>query len=100
MVTHVLGNSNLSREVFAIDTWGAVICSLGHGRKHMLRILPTTWRPGLKVLSQTVPDFGDSYDECEHEILLVWDGTMSVNMRFACLRHRGCLILSLLATKA
>ena len=35
-------NSNLSQEIFAIDdTWGAVICSLGHGRKHML----TTFRP-------------------------------------------------------
>ena len=24
----------------------------------------------LKVLSQTVPDVGDFYDECEHEICL------------------------------
>ena len=38
-------NSNLSQVIFAIDTWGAVICSLGHGRKHMLTILPTIWRP-------------------------------------------------------
>ena len=30
MVTHVFGNRNLSQEIFAIDTWGAVICSLGH----------------------------------------------------------------------
>ena len=29
---------------FAIDTWGAVICSLGHGRKYMLMILPTLRR--------------------------------------------------------
>ena len=36
MVTHVFDNSNLSQEIFAIDTWGAVICFLGHGRKHML----------------------------------------------------------------
>ena len=36
MVKHVPDNSNLSQEIFAIDTWGAVICSLGHGRKHML----------------------------------------------------------------
>ena len=48
MVTHVFDNSNLSQEIFAIDTWGAVICSLGHGRKHMLTILPTICRPGLK----------------------------------------------------
>ena len=34
MVTHAFDNSNLSLAVFAIDTWGAVICSLGHGRKH------------------------------------------------------------------
>ena len=40
MVTHVFDNSNLSQEIFAIDTWRAVICSLGHGRKHMLTILP------------------------------------------------------------
>ena len=48
MVTHVFDNSNLSKEIFAIDTCRAVICSLGHGRKHMLTILPTIWRPGLK----------------------------------------------------
>ena len=34
-------NSYLSQEIFVIDTWEAVICSLGHGRKHMLTILPT-----------------------------------------------------------
>ena len=45
---HVSDNSNLSQEIFAIDTWGAVICSLGHGRKHMLTILPNIWRPGFK----------------------------------------------------
>ena len=37
MVTHVFDNSNLSQEIFAINTWRAVICSLGHGRKHMLK---------------------------------------------------------------
>ena len=47
MVTHVFDNSNLSQEIFEIDTWGAVICSLGHGRKHML---PTIWRPGFNFL--------------------------------------------------
>ena len=34
---HGFDNSNLSQEIFAIETWGAVICSLGHGLKHMLR---------------------------------------------------------------
>ena len=29
-VTHVFDNSSLSQEIFAIDTWRAVICSLGH----------------------------------------------------------------------
>ena len=48
MVTHVFDNSNLSEESFAIDTWRAVKCSLGHGRKHMLTILPTIWRPDLR----------------------------------------------------
>ena len=43
---NVFDNSNLSQEIFAIDTWRAVICSLGHYRKHMLTILPTIWRPG------------------------------------------------------
>ena len=47
MVTHVFDNSNLSQKIFAIDTWRALICSLEHGRKHMLTILPTIWRPGL-----------------------------------------------------
>ena len=53
MVMHVSENSNLSQEIFATDTWGAVICSLGHGRKHMLTILPTIWRPGLKATSHS-----------------------------------------------
>ena len=47
MVTHVFDNSNLSQEIFAIDALRAVICTLGYGRKHMLTILPTIWRPGL-----------------------------------------------------
>ena len=38
MVTHVFDKSDLSQEIFTVDTWGAVICSLGHGRKHMLTI--------------------------------------------------------------
>ena len=49
-VTHDFDNSNLFQEIFAIDTWGAVICSLGHGCKHMLAILPTIWRPGFTQL--------------------------------------------------
>ena len=48
MVMHVFDiNSNLSQEILTIDTWRAVICSLGHGHKHMLTILPTIWRPDL-----------------------------------------------------
>ena len=46
MVAHVFDNNNLSQEIFAIDTSGTVICSMGHGCKHMLAILPTLWRPG------------------------------------------------------
>ena len=46
MNEYVFDNSNLSQEIFAIDTWGAVICSLGQGRKHMLTIPPTICRPG------------------------------------------------------
>ena len=45
MVKNVFDNSNLSQEIFAIDTWRTVICSLGHGRKH----LPTIRRPGFNV---------------------------------------------------
>ena len=37
ILTHVFDNINLSQEIFAIDTWGAVICFLGHGRKHVLK---------------------------------------------------------------
>ena len=48
MVTYVFDNCNLSQDIFAINTWRAIICSLGHGRKHMLTILPTIWRPRLK----------------------------------------------------
>ena len=48
MVTHVFDNSNLSQEIFAIDTWRAVICSLV-AREHMLTILPFIWKPGLTV---------------------------------------------------
>ena len=47
MVMYVFYNSNISKEIFAIDTLRAVICYLGNGRKHMLTILPTIWRPGL-----------------------------------------------------
>ena len=47
MVTHFFDNSNLSQQIVAIDTWGAVICSLGYDCKHMLMIVPTIWRPGL-----------------------------------------------------
>ena len=60
MVTHVFGNNILSQEIFAIDTWRAVISSLGHGRKHMLTILPTTWTGALnEELLET------SYNELE-----------------------------------
>ena len=63
MVTHVFDNSNLSQEVFAIDTWRAVICSFGHGRKHMLTILPTIWRPGFREnqlpRQEIIPLFGN-----------------------------------------
>ena len=45
MGTQCFDNSSLSQESFAIDTWRAVICSLGHDRKHMLTILLTIWRP-------------------------------------------------------
>ena len=49
MVMHAFDNSNLSQKIFAIDTWKAVICSLGHGCRYMLTILLTIWRPGLRV---------------------------------------------------
>ena len=44
-VTHVFDNSNLLQEIFGIDTWRGVIWSLEHGRKHILTISPTIWRP-------------------------------------------------------
>ena len=48
MVTYVFDNSSISQEILAIDTSGAVMCSLGHGRKHMLTLILTIWRPGFK----------------------------------------------------
>ena len=53
MVTHVFGNSNHSQEIFAIDTWGAVIYSLGHGRKHMLYDPSDYMETKLEVSSQS-----------------------------------------------
>ena len=41
MVTHVFDNSNLSQEIFAIDTWGAVICFWDMVANICLTILPT-----------------------------------------------------------
>ena len=53
-VMHVFDNSNLSQEIFAIDAWGGVICSLRHGRKYILTILPAIWRPGFKRQYKTI----------------------------------------------
>ena len=53
MIMYVFDNSNLLQEIFAIDTWRAVICSLGYGRKHMLTILPTIWRPGFTAIKSS-----------------------------------------------
>ena len=63
MVTHVFDKSNTSQEIFAIDTWRAVICSLGYGRKHMpmLTILPTIWRPGFSLRLHGVIYRSDSF---------------------------------------
>ena len=71
MVTHVFDNSNLSQEIFAIDTWRAVICSLGHGRKHMLTIPPTIWRPGLKQVDDV--DANESSFVHTVELFMVYD---------------------------
>ena len=46
MVALVFDNRNPSQETFAIDPWRAVVYSLEYGRKHMLAILPTIWKPG------------------------------------------------------
>ena len=45
--------SNFSQEIFVFDTWGAVKRSLRQGRKHILTILPTIWRPGLIMKTQS-----------------------------------------------
>ena len=49
MVTHAFDNNNLSQEIFAIDTWGAVICSLGPGRLGLVSI-----KPGLHIVGRIV----------------------------------------------
>ena len=59
--THVFVNSNLLQEIFSIDTLGGVICPLGHGRKHMLTILQTIWRPGFSVFIFARANFPDSH---------------------------------------
>ena len=62
MVIHMSDNSKLSQKTFKIDTWRTVIYSLGHGRKHMLAIHPTIWRPGFKVGSHD-PVFEANYSK-------------------------------------
>ena len=44
----VIVNGHLSQQTFATDILRAAIYSLGHGRKYILAILLTIWRPGLK----------------------------------------------------
>ena len=48
MVMHVFDGSSLSQGIFAVGAWGAVVCFLGHGGKHILTILLTIWRPDSK----------------------------------------------------
>ena len=45
MITHVFDNSNLSQEIFAIGTWGAVICFWDMVASTCLR----SFRPGLSL---------------------------------------------------
>ena len=61
MVRHVFDNSNLSQEIFAMDTWRSVICSLGHGRKHMLTILLTTCMETRLKCGQRIKEFFFKY---------------------------------------
>ena len=60
---HLFDGTNLSQEIFGVDSWGAAICSLGHGRKNMLMILPTVWRLGFKVVVSADPSqrFSSNY---------------------------------------
>ena len=60
-------NSNFSQENFAISTWRGLIYSLGHGRKHMLAILLTVWRPGLT-------HFGGFHEYSEGHLECVGEG--------------------------
>ena len=62
MVTHVFDDSNLSQEIFAIDTWGAVICSLGHGRKRMLTTLQALHN------SQALLNLRRGYFRCQSQL--------------------------------
>ena len=81
MVTHVFDNSNLSQDIFAIDTWRAVICSLGHGRKHMLTILPTIWKRGLIV-------FKDNFFGIQHRAVVVVASQARVVVAAHCYQNR------------
>ena len=76
MVMHVFDNSNLSQEIFAIDTWGAVICFLGHGRKHILTILPTIWRPGF-TLTVNIENLFHGFKDI-YKLILLEKGMLSL----------------------
>ena len=78
MVMHVFDNSNLSQEIFPIDSWGAVICSLGHGRKHML----WAWFP----LSQLRPR--QQPISSQNKAISLKDDCLTFNRFFLC-RGRG-----------
>ena len=84
MVSHVFDESNPSQEIFAIDTRRTVICSLGHGRKHMLTILPTiSFTDDIIILLNFIFTYlqgyqitpGLSTNKQRHRLLLLKTGT-------------------------
>ena len=94
MVTYLFDNSNLPQEIFTFDTWGAVIYSLGHGRKRMLTIRPTIWKPGLRSTGSISRGsfqiyFLQSYQRYNHEIWTVDAETLPMLCQIA--QHRMIL---------
>ena len=78
MVTHVFDNGNLSQEIFAIDTWRAVMYSFGHGRKHMLTTLPTIWRPGFRKKTITY----ENDHSCKQRMVIVIVLRLHIELNF------------------
>ena len=65
MVTHVFDNSNLSQEIFAIDTWRAVICIFRTWSQAHVYDPSIIWRPSLRAI------FCKSHPTCDSRVVRI-----------------------------